>query len=380
MSLNILTIAAKNIWSKKIRGILTIFGVAVSIAGFVALIGLSRNLEQTLSETYKTRGTDLIAIEKGAIDILSSNIDQSHENGLREMTEVNEVTPLLVYFYALSLEDYILVYGWQRNSYLFDELKIEGKPPLEAREAILGKVAAVRLKKNVGDTIKIRNRVFTVSGIFQTKSLLEDGAIIIPLESLQEIKNSKGKVTSLNIKLNMPQSSRIDAAQYEKVLESAMAKIAAKFPDLEVKNVQSFISTNTPIFMVFSFIWAVSIIAFVIVFMGIANTMTTSVLERTREIGIAMAIGWRKTTVIYMVLFESSLIGFIGGICGVLLGQGLMYLLVMSPQLKGFMSMSYDFVFAAQAVAIASGLGLCSGLYPALKAIAVEPVRSLRYE
>lgn len=380
MSLNILTIAAKNIWSKKVRGILTIFGVAVSIAGFVALIGLSRNLEQTLSKTYKTRGTDLIAIEKGTIDILSSNIDQSHENGLREMTEVNEVTPLLVYFYALSLEDYILVYGWQRNSYLFGELKIEGKPPLEASEAILGKVAAVRLKKNIGDTIKIRNRVFTVSGIFQTKSLLEDGAIIIPLESLQEIKNSKGKVTSLNIKLNMPQSSRMDAAQYEKVLESAMAKITARFPDLEVKNVQSFISTNTPIFMVFNFTRAVSIIAFVIVFMGIANTMTTSVLERTREIGIAMAIGWRKTTVIYMVLFESSLIGFVGGICGVVLGEGLMYLLVMSPQLKGFMSMSYDFVFAAQAVAIASGLGLCSGLYPAFKAIAVEPVRSLRYE
>ena len=380
MSLNILILTAKNIWSKKARTFLTIFGVAVSIASFVCLIGLSRNLEQTLSKTYKARGTDLIAIEKGAIDILSSNIDQSNENQLRQMTQVSQVSPLLIYFYALSLKDYILVYGWERNSYLFNELGIKGKPPLEAGEAIIGKLAAVRLKKNIGDAVKIRNRVFTVSGIFESKSLLEDGAIIIPLEGLQEIKHAKGKVTSLNIKLNMPQSWRMDVPQYEKMLESARVKIAAEFPDLEIKNVQSFISTNTPLFMVFNFLWAVSIIAFIMILMGIANTMTTSVLERTREIGIAMAMGWRKSTVIYMVLFESSLIGFIGGICGVVLGQGLMYLLVMTPQLKGFMSMSYDFVFAAQAVAIATGLGMCSGLYPALKAITVEPVQALRHE
>jgi putative ABC transport system permease protein len=380
MSLNIITLTAKNIWSKKFRTLLTIFGVAVSIASFVSLIGLSRNLEQTLSKTYKTRGTDLIAIEKGAVDILSSNIDQSHESELKQMAEVSQVSPLLIYFYALSLKDYILVYGWERNSYLFNELKIEGKSPVEDGEAIIGKMAATRLRKNVGDTLKIRNRLFTVSAIFQAKSLLEDGAIIIPLESLQEIKNSKNKVTSLNIKLNMPQSARTDAVQYEKILDSARLKIAGRFPDLEIKNVQSFISTNTPLFMVFNFLWAVSLIAFIMVLMGIANTMTTSVLERTREIGIAMAMGWRKSTVICMVLFESSLIGFIGGICGVVLGQGLMYLLVMTPQLKGFMGMSFDLVFAVQAVAIASGLGLCSGLYPALKAIAVEPVQALSHE
>jgi putative ABC transport system permease protein len=380
MLLNIITLTAKNIRSKKARTILTILGVAVSIAGFVALIGLSRNLEQTLNKTYKTRGTDLIAIEKGSVDILSSNIDQSQENALRQMVEVSDVGPLQIYFYALNLKDYILVYGWERNSYLFNELKIEGKPPAEAGEAIIGKMAAVRLKKNVGDTVKIRNRIFTVSAVFESKSLLEDGAVIIPLEALQEIKSAKGKVTAFHIKLDMPQSSRMDAAVYEKVLESAREKIAGRFPDLEVKNVQSYISSNTPLFMVFNFLWAVSIIAFGIVLMGITNTMTTSILERTREIGIAMAMGWRKSTVICMVLFESSLIGFIGGVFGIVLGEGLMYLLVLTPQLKGFMGMSYDFVFLAQAVAIASALGLCSGIYPAFKAIAVEPVEALRYE
>ena len=87
--------------------------------------------------------------------------------------------------------------------------------------------------------------------------------------------------------------------------------------NLEIKNVQSFIFTNTPLFMIFNFLWAVSMVTFIMVLMGIANTMTTSVLERTREIGMAMAMGWRKSTVIGMVLFESSLIGFSGGIGGV---------------------------------------------------------------
>ena len=377
--MNIITITFNNIWHRKMRSLLTVLGVGISISAFVAIIGLTNGLNESLVSTFKSRGTDLVIIEKGTVDILSSNVDVAYKDKLKLKPQVEAVSPILLDLYSYKFKQYILVYGWEPDSYLFGELKIQGNLIKKNNEVILGSLAAKRLNKKIGDEVDIKGGKFTLVGIFQSKSILEDGAAIIPLERLQELKNAKSKISLFNIKVKIPQAAKASYDEINNSINQAQAAIAEAFPELEVKNVQSFISNNTPMYLVFNFTWAISLVAFIIVILGIVNTMTTSVLERTQEIGILLAIGWRNLSVMAMVLGEAMFLGLLGGVVGLGLGYFLMFIFVSSPQLSGMMVMNYDLYFTLQVVAISLGLGFFSGVYPAIKAISIEPMKVLRY-
>jgi putative ABC transport system permease protein len=378
--MNVITITFNNIWHRKIRSLLTILGIGISIAAFFAIIGLTDGLKQSLVSTFKSRGTDLVVMEKGVVDILSSSIDITYKNKLKLLPQVEQAAPILLDLFSFKFKQYLLVYGWEPGSYPFGELKIQGSLPEKNNQVILGVLAAKRLNKKIGDEVNIKGAEFTVAGIFQSKSILEDGAAIIALERLQELKKAKDKITLFNVRVRIPPGTKITYEQINSEIDRAQLAIAAAFPELEVKNIQSFISNNTPMYLVFNFTWALSIVAFIIVILGIVNTMAASVLERTREIGILLAIGWRNLSVIAMVLCESMLLGFLGGIVGIGLGYFLMYLFVSSPQLSGMMTMNYDLNFILKVMAISLGLGFVSGIYPAFKAVSIEPMKVLRYE
>lgn len=377
--MNLIGITLKNLFHKKMRAILTICGVGVSISAFVALMGLTRSLEESLATTYKTRGTDLIVMEKGTVDILSSSIEEGYLEKIKGLAGIEEAQAILVDLYALKLKQYILVYGWDFDSYLFNELKVSGRFPRFQDELLLGEMAAKRLNKKTGDRVKIRNAFFTVVGIFQSKSLIEDGAIIMALSRLQELKRNKGKVTVLNLKVRRGVSSGQRESQEVPEVERMQERLAQLYPDLEVKNIQAFMSSNNPLSLVLGFTWAISIVAFIIVILGIANTMITSVLERTQEIGILLAIGFRKAKIVALVLYESVVLGFFGGIIGIISGYVLMHVLVSTSRLQGVMTVTYDFRFIGLAMLSSLCLGFISGLYPALRAVSIQPMRVLRY-
>jgi len=375
--MNLLTITLKNLWHRKIRTGLTILGVGISIAAFVSLVGLANNLAESLRTTLKSRGTDLVVLEKGIVDIFSGTLDEKYLEKIKQIPGVLDVSAILVKFYAIGSNRYMLVYGWQSDSYLFDELKITGSPPKNENELIMGVNAAERLKKKIGDKMRITDTLFIIVGIFQSKSIFEEGAIIIPLNKLQMMKNSSQMVTMFNVKVSR---ENIQGNDVNKAIENVQNRIQNQFPDVEVKNIQGFVSTDNPLLTALKFTWAISIVAFLIAILGIVNTMTTSVVERTQEIGILLAIGWRNVKVIILVLWESTLLGFLGGLFGLCIGYLMMKVLLTSTNLQGLMKMEYDFVFMVKAMIISVLLGFLSGIYPAVKAISIEPIKVLRYE
>ena len=376
--MNLFTIVCKNLWQQKVRSILAILGVGISIAAFVALRGLTNNLEKVLQTTYKSRGTDLIVMEKSTLDIFSSTIDQSYIARLKLIPHVQQAGPILFYFYALQSKQYFLINGWEPESYLFDGLKITGSTLQNDHNALLGSIAAKRLNKSIGDKINIRGEEFHVCGVFQSMNVLEDGTVIVPLSTLQRIKNTPGKITAINLKLNSNELLKLDMKQKKNIIQEAQNTINSEFKDLEVKDVQSFIST--PFSTIFSFTRAISVVVFIIVIMGIVNTMTTAVLGRTKEIGILLAIGWRKWRIVKLVLLESAIYGILGGIAGIILGYVMMLALVTFPQVQGFIVMSYDIFFMIRTLMLSLLVGIISGIYPAVKAVSIDPIKVLRYE
>lgn len=376
--MNLISIICKNLWHQKLRSMLTILGVGISISAFVSLCGLTNNLEKALQSTYKLRGTDLVVMEKSTLDIFSSTIDQSYVSRLKLIPHVQQASPILFYFYAVQFKQYFLITGWEPECYLFEGLKIDGSTLQGEHDALLGTIAAKRLNKNKGDKISIRGIEFRICGIFQSMNILEDGTIIVPLDTLQKIKNNPGKITAINLRLDSNDSLRMNLKQRQDIAREVQDKINSEFTDLEVKDVQNFIAT--PFSTIFSFTWAISIVALIIAIMGIVNTMTTVVLERTKEIGILLAIGWRKSRIIKLIILESAIYGLLGGIVGIILGYAIMRILVTLPQIQGFIVMSYDFSFMSKALGLSLLVGISAGIYPAAKAVSINTIEVLRHE
>lgn len=376
--MNLLSIVSKNLWHQKARSVLTILGVGISISAFVSLRGLTYNLEKALQTTYKARGADLIVMEKSTLDIFSSTIDQSYITRLKLLPCVQQASPILFYFYALQSKQYYLITGWDPGCYLFEGLKIDGCFLKNDNDALLGSIAARRLNKSLGDKIVIRGVEFRICGIFQSMNMLEDGTIIVPLGTLQKIKNTPGKITAINLRVDNNDLLKMSKKQQQDFLRDVQGRINSEFPDLEVKDVQNFIAT--PFSTIFSFTWAISIVALLIAAMGIINTMTTAVLERTREIGILLAIGWRKSRIIRLVVLESVIYGVLGGIAGIVLGYAIMRVLVTLPQIQGFIIMKYDFIFMIKTLGFSLLVGILAGIYPAIKAVSIMPIEVLRHE
>lgn len=371
----ILGIVLKNLWHQKVRTLLTVLGIGISIAAFVSLRGLTDNLERSIESSYKVRGADLIAMEKATLDIFASSIDQGYARWLKAIPHVNKVAPSLIYFYALRSKEYFMLFGWEYDSFLLEGLKVSGDGMKGDHDALLGFAAAKRLRKSIGDKIAIRGEEFLVRGIFESPSLIESGGIIVPLKTLQKIKKAEGKVTTISFRLDVDGSLRATDAQRQAVAGEVQDKVLTLFPDLEVRDIQDFASA--PFAVIFSFTWAISLVVFLIVILAIANTMTTAVLERTKEIGILLAIGWRKRRIVQMVLLESGIYGLIGGIVGILFGYLMMKALLMFPVIASFVHLSYDPVLVARTLALAFFVGCLSGIYPAVRAVSLQPIKVL---
>jgi putative ABC transport system permease protein len=125
---------------------------------------------------------------------------------------------------------------------------------------------------------------------------------------------------------------------------------------------------------------AISFLAVAVGGIGVLNTMLMSVLERTREIGVLRALGWRRRRVLGMIINESLLLGLLGGLVGILVAYGLTFLLNQIPMIGSILTPKWELVIFLRAVAVALLLGLLGGLYPAYRATRLQPVEALRYE
>jgi putative ABC transport system permease protein len=125
---------------------------------------------------------------------------------------------------------------------------------------------------------------------------------------------------------------------------------------------------------------AISGMAVLVGGLGVLNTMLMSVLERTREIGVLRAMGWRRRSVLGLIMREALILGLGGGLVGILVAFLLAQLMYYAPGMEGMIGASWTWEIFARAVSVALFLGLLGGIYPAYRATRLPPVEALRYE
>jgi putative ABC transport system permease protein len=367
--------AWKNLWRRRLRTFLTLVGITMGIGAFVALVGFSRAFEHEWMRLYTSSGIDIAVVQT---NFLASSIDESLASKISAVPDVAQVAPMIFNLMDLTPEVNALVYGWQAGTYEFDSITIlsgrrfqDGKP-----EIMLGDLLASNLKKKPGDIVPIQGTDFTVVGTFHGGTALEAGAVIMPLDQMQIIAGMEGKVTAFHVKLHPVPAGE----SYDAYVKSASTAIESALPGTRAYPAAERAANNQIVVLAHSVAWGTSAIALLIGILGIANTMAMSVFERTREIGILRALGWKGRHVILLILTEATALGFVGGIIGICVGWGALRLLSSLPQTASIVSASVAPMHLLESLVIAIASGLLAGAYPAWRGARLSPVEALRYE
>lgn len=367
----------KNILRRPTRSALTVSGVAVAVGAVVALVGIAGSFERSLLAIFQQRGVDLVVVRAGGLQRMNSTLDERLADRIRRLPGVREVSAGLAE--ALSFEEFdlfgVVVRGMPTDSFLLRDLRVIAGRPLhrgDGRVVILGKVLAMNLGKKVGQSLEVLpGEPFQVVGIYESFNIFENGSMIMPLDQLQRLMDRQGEVTAFTVV-----TFQSDKASLEKL----RSRIKALAPYLEALPTREYVDSAVEIRMARAVAWLTSVLALVIGTIGMINTMLTAVFERTREIAVLRAIGWRKASVVKLILWESVILGLAGAVVGTILALGLTRLLSTIPASGRLVAGDIGLDVVLQGFVVAIVVGVAGGLYPAYRAAQLVPTEGLRHE
>jgi putative ABC transport system permease protein len=246
--------------------------------------------------------------------------------------------------------------------------------------AFLGKKAAENLfekEVNIGDSLYVKGEKFRVIGILKsTANNQRDNAVFIPMEQLREITGSKDALTMIFAKVS-------DTSKIEEIAEKIEEELDEEYGEgyYQATTSQQIAENVGSIFAILSFVLGgIASIALIVAGVGIANTMFTSVMERTKEIGVMKSIGATNYNVMEIFLVESALIGFFGGAIGSILG--LLISQIITVAAGSFLPVPFKAVVTIEMIIMSLlfsfFVGIVSGIWPARRAAKLQPVDALR--
>jgi len=397
-------LAVENIAHKRVRSWLTVLGIFIGIAAVVALISLGQGLQYTVDQQFEKLGTDQVIVQaKGVIGAPGSEsgntkLTQTDYDAIKRTQGVKGVMERLsrtakiefnkktkfTTVHGLPLDETMDVidstgmldveYGRKLRS--GDKNKIIIGPEI-AKEETFGKSV------EVNDKLSINGEDFTVVGIIKTGSNPGiSNAIIMPLDDARILYDEPEEISIINVKVN-------DALKIDDTIDDIKRSLRRSRgvkegkEDFTVQSTKKFVESFLVIFNVITtLLVGLASISLLVGAIGIANTMYTAVLERTREIGIMKSIGAKNSDILTIFLIESSLIGLIGGIIGVILGAGISKIaesLIGNFLGEGFFQVFLPWWLMAGAIVFAVIIGTLSGILPARQAAGMNPVDALRH-
>ena len=249
---------------------------------------------------------------------------------------------------------------------------VEGRLPKDATEpvVVLGTLAAQVLRKKVGDTVQIEADELTVVGIVDGRSVVENGAIILSLSVFQVVSGYEERVNFIDI--------RVPEGASEERIDTLLANIEEEFPEYRAVKAGEVVGTSMGFQVAKAMSWSTSLLAIIVGVLGVMNTMLMTVFERTHEIGILLALGWRRSRIMCLVLAEAAILGLFGGIIGVGLGAVALAILENTTNVRGLLEPELGPDLVVKAIAIALVVGIVSGLYPAWRSSRLSPSLALQ--
>lgn len=383
----------KNIFRRKLRAFLTIFGISIGVFALVVMGALAEKLTLLVDGGMKYYADKVVVSAPTAFAGLYST--PLKKSILREIEHTEGVARASASVSALmeeeiptvSMGNIPTIQADDQRSKGYESFLIRYSQGRELRNTDVGKVAigsdlVGKLNASVGGHVEIRGERYEVVGIADKTLTAPDNAVVMTMEDAQKIVhddlpdavkdsvNPDTIVSSFAVYLEPGERPEVVARRLERTIDNIDAMTPLDF-ERQIKQ---------PLAIFTSIIYAIAFISLLVGGLSVINTMTMSVAERTREIGVRKAIGASNLQIMGQFIAESAVIGLIGGLAGVLFGL----LVTAAGNAAGEASGNALFLVTNRlliaSVLFAVGLGTVSGLYPAWHAANLNPVEALRYE
>jgi putative ABC transport system permease protein len=402
-----LKLALRALWRNKVRSMLTMLGIVFGIGAVIAMVAGGQGAQQSVKDVFQSLGTNVLILSNGSQrsfgaaggagsrQSLTWDDMAALQNG--EIPSIKWVAPMLQTRTQVASEDanwntsvigtttiWFKIRSWDvGQGAAFDE----DAGNSNAKIAVIGKTVATQLygtTNPVGQTIRIAGQPYEVVGVLAAKGQGpmgdNDDILVVPVKTYQQklekglAKYIKGQVLISQVDDNLAERTM---SQITALLRDRHKLDSADEDDFRIRNPAEFAQAQQDSTQRIATLLA--IVAAVSLFVGgigVMNIMLVSVIERTREIGIRMAVGAKPIDVMTQFLVESLVLATIGGLLGLALGAGA------AKYMAGYFGWKFFFPAATAAIAffVAGGVGVVFGLYPAIRASRLDPITALRYE
>ena len=402
-----LWIALRALIANKMRSALTMLGIIIGVGAVIAMVAVGSGAKQQIAEQIASMGSNLLIVLSGS----------STSGGLRfgsgtvptltvdDAKAIQNEIPDVRYVAPSQRGTVQIIFGNQNWSTVADgttpevlfirDWSLESGRPFTQQDldgatkvCLLGETVVENLFGGIdpiGQIVRIKKVPFTVIGVLASKGQTtfgqdQDDTIIVPLTTAQKKlfgMQFPGMVRTIAVQAKTPEAMSSVENQINDLLRQRHHIQPKQENDFTVRNLTELMSTAQQTADVMSYLLgAIASISLIVGGIGIMNIMLVSVTERTREIGIRIAVGAKGWDILLQFLIESLVLSLMGGILGI--GLGICGTLILSSFTQ------WPTVFSIQAIFLAffvSGLvGVFFGLYPARKASLLNPIEALRYE
>ena len=397
------SLSVKNVRKRGARSWLTMLGIFIGIAAVVSLISLGQGLQSAITGQFSTLDPDKLTIMNAAPGFGppgSTAVNKLTDHDVDVLERVNGVDVVVerlirvVEFEYNDVVDYEYVVNVPQEhdqmEVIYDSLNVElasGRllTVSDQQKVVLGNDFtddSYGRKITVGKDVLIQGEKFEVIGILKKASSFQtNGAILMADDDLRDILGIDDEIDIIVVQVE----DRDEISDVKKGIEDALRKdrqLKRGEEDFSVQTPEQSLQTiNTILAAINLVVGGIAAISLLVGGIGITNTMYTSVLERTKEIGVMKAVGARNKDVLTIFVIEAALLGFIGGLVGVVIGLGLAFIvsLAMNAAFPGIpFQVSISFPLVMLALIFSLVIGSVAGILPAIQAARLRPVDALR--
>jgi putative ABC transport system permease protein len=399
--LNIIKVALRALRRSAMRSILTALGIIIGVAAVIAMVSIGNGAKSQVEASIASLGQNIISVfpgnfttggVRGGWGSASTLTVEDAQAISREIAGVVAVSPEITdrnqvlanglnWNTVIRGEDitYLDIRIWSiASGEMFSEADVRSA----TKVCVIGQTVANQLFPNmdpVGQTLRIRNIPFKILGVLASKGFNyfgqdQDDTLIIPYSSHLKRIARRPNLNSILIQAQSPeQMARIQ----QDVTDLLQQRRNGREPDFTVRNQQELAEAATATTKTMTFLLTViAIISLIVGGIGIMNIMLVSVTERTREIGIRLAVGAHGRDVLTQFLVEAIILSVMGGGLGVLTGIGASQVISKVNGWPVLLSTLWIFI----AFGVSAVIGIAFGFFPAYKAAQLDPIEALRYE
>ena len=386
----------KNIFRNRMRSLLTSLGIIIGVGSVIVMVAIGEGSRIQIEAQIASMGTNLITVtNRRGIGVATRITKADSEKLKNESTYISAVSGIRQRTLnivggesnwstnVMGVEpDYLIIRSWDvQEGNFFEEDDVLSR----RRVAVLGTTVASQLFSTtnpIGQSIRMGTSHFRVIGVLEKKGIGamgndQDDVVMVPLDTMLTRLSQTRLLNSIALSVIREEFMSLAQKEIDIILREAHNTGPHATPNFDIMNMADVIAAASKTSQLLTnLLAAIAGVSLIVGGIGIMNIMLVSVTERTREIGIRMAVGARKRDILYQFLSESIILSLIGGLLGVV------FAILVCKFLTDFMATPtyINPVIIIISVLFAAIVGIFFGYYPAKKAAGLYPIDALRYE